>query len=155
MQHLTRKIRLAIPLFFVALLIGFGLFTRFAAISLIVITAVATAAVHWPAEWNSFAELWKGYVITAKDFGNFKLPLLFMILLLPLVFYGGGKISLDHLLLKIMGRNHSVNDRIGDAGAASLAFLVLAVSTIFLEPAWGITFIVLAVLTTAVPSIFR
>jgi hypothetical protein len=78
-----------------------------------------------------------------------------MIILLPLVFYGGGKISLDHLLLKIMGRNHSVNDRIGDAGAASLAFLVLAVSTIFLEPAWGITFIVLAVLTTAVPSFFR
>lgn len=138
-----------------ALFIGFGLFTRFAAISLIVITAVATAAVHWPAEWNSLSELWQGYVITAKDFGNFKLPLLFMVILLPLVFYGGGKISLDHLLLKIMGRNHAVNDRLGDSVAASLAFLVLAVSTIFLEPAWGITFLVLAVLTIAVPAVFR
>lgn len=138
-----------------ALFIGFGLFTRFAAISLIVITAVATAAVHWPAEWNSLSELWQGYVITAKDFGNFKLPLLFMVILLPLVFYGGGKISLDHLLLKIMGRNHAVNDRLGDSVAASLAFLVLAVSTIFLEPAWGITFLVLAVLTIVVPAVFR
>ena len=41
-----------------------GLFTRFTAISLLVVTAVATAAVHWPAEWNGLAELWSGYVIT-------------------------------------------------------------------------------------------
>ena len=37
-------------LFSLALL--FGLFTRFAAFSLIIITMVATAAVHWPAEWQ-------------------------------------------------------------------------------------------------------
>ena len=30
-----------------------GLFTRFAALSLIVITSVAAAAVHWPARWSS------------------------------------------------------------------------------------------------------
>ena len=24
------------------------------------------------AEWNTYAQLWSGYVITAKDFGNFK-----------------------------------------------------------------------------------
>lgn len=138
-----------------AILIGLGLFTRFAAISLIVITAVATAAVHWPAEWSSFAELWKGYVITAKDFGNYKLPLIFVVMLLPLVFYGGGKLSLDHILLKIVGRNHSVDDRLGDANAASLAFLVLAISTVFVEPAWGISFLVLAVLTSALPAFLR
>ena len=41
-----------------ALLILLGLFTRFAAISLVVITAVATAAVHWPAQWDSLGQLW-------------------------------------------------------------------------------------------------
>ena len=84
-----------------AVLILFGLFTRFAALSLIVITVVATAAVHWPAEWGSLAELWSGYVITSKGAGNYKLPLLFLVILLPLLFHGGGKISLDHFLLKL------------------------------------------------------
>ncbi len=138
-----------------ALLILFGLFTRFAAISLIVITAVATAAVHWPADWSSLEELWKGYMITSKGAGNFKLPLLFIIMLLPLVFHGGGKISLDHLLLKLTGRNHEVNDRLGDSTAAALAFLVLAVSTVFLEPSWAIVFLVLAILTVIIPVFTR
>ncbi len=138
-----------------ALLILFGLFTRFAAISLIVITAVATAAVHWPADWSSVEELWKGYAITSKGAGNFKLPLLFIVMLLPLVFHGGGKISLDHLLLKLTGRNHEVNDRLGDSTAAALAFLVLAVSTVFLEPSWAIVFLVLAILTVLIPVFTR
>jgi putative oxidoreductase len=138
-----------------ALLILFGLFTRFAAISLIVITAVATAAVHWPADWSSVEELWKGYAITSKGAGNFKLPLLFIIMLLPLVFHGGGKLSIDHLLLKLTGRNHEVNDRLGDSTAAALAFLVLAVSTVFLEPAWAVVFLALAILTVLVPAFTR
>lgn len=76
-----------------ALIIGLG--TRFFALSLIVLTVVATAAVHWPAEWSSFAELMKGYVITDDGFGNFKLPLLFLAMLTALLFYGPGKLSLD------------------------------------------------------------
>lgn len=138
-----------------SLLILFGLFTRFAAISLIVITAVATAAVHWPAEWNSLDALWKGYVITSKGQGNFKLPVLFIIMLLPLVFHGGGRISFDHLLLKLTGRHLGVDDRLGDASAAGLGFLVLAVSTVFLEPSWGITFLVLAILSAVIPAFLR
>jgi len=138
-----------------SVLVLFGLFTRFAAISLIVITAVATAAVHWPAGWNGFAELWQGYAITAKEAGNFKLPLLFMLMLLPLVFHGGGRISLDYLLLKLSGRHLGVDDRLGDATAAALAFLVLAASTFFLEAEWGIGFAVLAVLTLAVSRFVR
>jgi len=139
-----------------ALLILFGLFTRFAAISLIVITAVAAAAVHWPAQWSSLAELWQGYAITAKDGnGNFKLALLFMVMLLPLVFYGGGRLSLDHLLLKISGRDASADDRLGDAPAAALALLVLGLSTVWLEPSWGLVFIALAVATAVVPRILR
>ena len=138
-----------------AILILLGLFTRFAAISLVVITGVATAAVHWPAQWNSFAQLWSGYVITADDAGNFKLPLLFLVMLLPLVFHGGGKISLDHLLLKITGRDSCISDRFGDGIAAALVFAVLGVATVFLEPAWGITFFVIAVLLGLTPSLRR
>jgi putative oxidoreductase len=133
---------------FAALLLC-GLFTRFAAISLIVITAVATAAVHWPASWHSLADLWAGYVITAKGAGNFKLPLLFIAMLLPLVFHGAGRISLDYLLLKLMGRHLGVDDRLGDALAASLALLVLALATLFLQPSWGLTLLALAIVTAA------
>jgi putative oxidoreductase len=138
-----------------SLLILFGLFTRFAAISLIVITAVATAAVHWPAQWSSAEVLWQGYVITSNGHGNFKLPVLFIIMLLPLVFHGGGRLSFDHLLLKLTGRHLGVDDRLGDANAASLGFLVLAVSTVFLEPSWGITFLVLAILSAVIPAFLR
>ena len=63
-----------------AVLLGVGLLTRFAAVSLLVITGVATAAVHWPAQWGSFAQLWEGYVITADGAGNYKLPLLFAVM---------------------------------------------------------------------------
>ena len=139
-----------------ALMLLFGLFTRFAAVSLIVITAVAAAAVHWPAQWNSFSELWQGYAITSKDgSGNFKLALLFIIMLLPLVFHGGGRLSLDHLLLKISGRSAAVDDRLSDAQATALAFLVLGISTVFLEPGWGLGFIALAFVTATVPRLLR
>ncbi|MGB4767267.1 MAG: DoxX family protein, partial [Rugosibacter sp.] len=72
----------------VAIVIGLG--TRFFAVSLFILTVVATAAVHWPAEWHTLAELLKGYAITDDGFGNFKLPLLFMAMLIPLILYGPG-----------------------------------------------------------------
>lgn len=75
-----------------------GLFTRFFAFSLLILTFVATAAVHWPEGWSSLAELWQGYAISDDGFGNFKLPLLFALMLLPLVLGGAGKLSLDHAL---------------------------------------------------------
>ena len=138
-----------------AVMILLGLFTRFAAISLIVITVVATAAVHWPGEWSSLAELWKGYVITAKGAGNFKLPLLFVVILLPLLFHGGGKICMDHLLLKMTGRESYVSDRIGDGIAAALMFAVMGITTVFLEPAWGISFFVIALILGMAPVLRR
>jgi putative oxidoreductase len=134
-----------------AVMIGLGLFTRFAAISLIVITVVATAAVHWPADWASVAELWKGYAISNKGAGNFKLPLLFVIILLPLVFHGGGKLSLDYLLLKMTGRDAYIADRIGDAHAAAWAFTILGVTTVLLVPVWGYVFFALAALFFLIP----
>ena len=77
-----------------------GLFTRFWALSLIILTVVAISGVHWPDDWNSLAELWKGYSVSNKGFGNFRIPLLFLVMLLPLLFSGAGKLSLDHLLAK-------------------------------------------------------
>ncbi len=78
----------------------FGLFTRFWAFSLIIVSIVAISGVHWPDDWNSLAELWKGYAITNKGFGNYRVPLLFIAMLLPLVFLGAGKVSLDNILAK-------------------------------------------------------
>lgn len=77
-----------------------GLFTRFWAFSLAVVTLVAIFGVHWPDDWSSLAELWKGYAVTNKGFGNYRIPLLFLTMLVPLVFLGGGKLSLDRVLAK-------------------------------------------------------
>lgn len=80
------------------LLFGFG--TRFAAASLLVLTVVATYAVHWPMEWNSLADLAMGYAISDQGYGSFKLPVLFMAMLLPLLFTGPGKLSVDAWLAR-------------------------------------------------------
>ena len=79
-----------------ALLLGLG--TRFAAFSLWVLTIVAIYAVHWPGDWASLNELWQGYAISNKGYGNYKLPLLYLIMLLPLMLNGAGRFSLDHLI---------------------------------------------------------
>jgi putative oxidoreductase len=81
-----------------AVMIIFGLFTRFWAFSLIILTIVATAAVHWPDSYSSLGELLKGYAITNKGYGNYKLPVLYLVLFLPLLFSGAGTASLDHFL---------------------------------------------------------
>ena len=117
-------------------LLLFGLFTRFAAMSLIIVTGVATAAVHWPADWTSLQELWSGYVITADDAGNYKLPLLFVLMLLPLVFHGGGKLD----------------ERTGDLQALGLALLVIGLAVVWVEPAWGGALIGAAALCLVVPQ---
>jgi putative oxidoreductase len=77
-----------------------GLFTRFWAFSLIIVTIVAIAGVHWPEDWSSLAELWKGYAVTNKGFGNYRIPLLFIAMLIPLLLKGTGKLSVDHWLSK-------------------------------------------------------
>ncbi len=66
-----------------ALLLGLG--TRFFAIALSILTLVAIAAVH----------AGHGYSISE---GGWKLPLIYLAMLLPLILNGPGKLSLDHLL---------------------------------------------------------
>ncbi len=77
-----------------------GLFTRFWAFSLIVVSIVAISGVHWPDDWNSLAELWKGYAIKKSGFGNYRVPLLFIAMLFALMFSGAGKLSVDNILAK-------------------------------------------------------
>lgn len=141
-------------LVFSALLV-LGLLTRFAALSLVVITVVATAAVHWPAEWNSLGELWSGYVITSQGEGNYKLPLLFVVMLLPLVFHGGGKLSMDHGLLVMTRRTHLLDDRTGGLQSFGLALMVLGVATVWVEPSWGIPLFIAGMVAVIVPELGR
>lgn len=78
-----------------------GLATRLFSASLIILTIVAIASVHWPEQWGTLAELARGYRIIDEEgdgFGNYKLPLIYIIMFLPLLFGGAGKLSLDQLI---------------------------------------------------------
>lgn len=87
-----------------------GLATRYWSLVLLVLTYVAIASVHWPADWSTFADLWRGYAITDRGYGNFKLPLIFIVMLLPLLFSGAGRASLDHLVRSyFLGTKRSVS----------------------------------------------
>lgn len=67
----------------VALVLGLG--TRFASTALVVLTVVAWAGVH----------AGNGYNICDN---GFKLPLIYLVMFLPLLLSGPGKLSLDHLI---------------------------------------------------------
>ena len=70
-----------------AVALAVGLATRFFSITLFILTIVAWAGVH----------AGNGYNVCDN---GFLLPLMFMIMLVPLILSGPGKLSLDHLLLK-------------------------------------------------------
>ncbi len=78
-----------------------GLATRFFSLSLVILTTVAIASVHWPEYYTNLSNLIMGFRITdaaGDGFGNYELPLLFIVMLLPLFFGGAGKLSLDYLI---------------------------------------------------------
>ena len=124
-----------------AVLLVVGLFTRFAAYSLVVLTFVATAAVHWPSMIAMWGDLAKGYAITDNGHGNFKLPLLFVVMLLPIIFQGPGKISLDFLLARSL-KADTMPEPLADAYAWSLAFLALGIPFAMLIPTFGLILLV-------------
>ena len=78
-----------------------GLATRFFSISLIILTIVAIVSVHWPDHYTTFSHLLQGYRIIDENndgFGNYKLPLMYIVIFLPLLFGGAGKASIDYLI---------------------------------------------------------
>jgi len=89
-----------------ALTLGFA--TRFFSISLMVLTLVAIASVHWPEHLATLSDLIKGYRIVDEigdGFGNFKLPLIYLIMFLPLLFGGAGKLSIDWIVNDRLNRS--------------------------------------------------
>ncbi len=123
-----------------SILILVGIFTRLAAMSLLVITAVATAAVHWPTDWSSLSNLWQGYAISDKGYGNFKLPLLYILMLFPLVFSGAGKLSIDELISKKIGVLVP-NKQAFNLLAIGLGLIVVGLPLSFLMPVFAILLI--------------
>ncbi len=126
-----------------AVLLWLGLGTRMVAFSLLFLTFVATAAVHWPDMVSMWADLLKGYAISDKGFGNYKLPLLFSVMLLPLIFSGAGRLSLDHWLARAAIPS---NERVAvlDLAAWALAAAVLGLPFLMLVPAIGAALLALA-----------
>lgn len=69
-------------------LLVLGLGTRLASLALIILTAVAWASVH------------AGHGYNVCDNG-FKLPLMYLVMLAPLLLSGAGKLSLDHWIARL------------------------------------------------------
>jgi putative oxidoreductase len=129
-----------------AILLIIGLFTRFAAYSLLILTFVATAAAHWPDMLAMWSDLAKGYAITDMGYGNFKLPLLFVVMLLPIIFQGPGKISLDFLLARSL-KADAMPEPLADAYAWSLSLLALGIPFLMLMPMFGAALLLGALVT--------
>lgn len=137
----------------IALLIGLG--TRFFAFTLFILTVVATVSVHWPAEWNSLSELWQGYAITAKNgSGNFKLPLLFALMLLPLILSGPGKLSIDALIARMLGARDSEQAGAGALGWG-IVLLGLGLPLALLFPVFGLLLAALGVALAVASRVLR
>lgn len=119
----------------VALVLGFA--TRGVAFALFVLTVVATAAVHWPSDWMMFSDLVQGYAITDRGHGNFKLPLLFMVMLVPLILRGAGSLSVDALLARRAGIDAQEKPN-ADAIAWSLGAVALGLPLAMLFPVLGL-----------------
>lgn len=89
-----------------AMAIVIGLGTRAFSGILIILTLVAAYAVHFPEQWTGLADFLKGYAITDKGYGNYKLAALFTAMLLPLVFLGPGRLSVDALISRWLSPAH-------------------------------------------------
>ena len=126
-----------------AVMLWVGLGTRLFAFILLFLTFVATAAVHWPTMLGMWSDLAKGYAITDMGHGNFKLPLLFCVMLLPLIFGGGGRFSLDRLVAKLTGAHDPVP--LHGPLTWALAAAVFAIPFLMLLPAFGVALLVAAI----------
>lgn len=92
---------------FGALALLVGLFTRFFSLALMVLTVVAMLSVHWPEHWSTLQAFFTGYRFEDVDgdgLGNYKLPVLYLLMFLPLLTGGAGRLSLDSAWFSKAGR---------------------------------------------------
>lgn len=135
-----------------ALWLGFG--TRFFAFSLLFLTFVATAAVHWPDMWTMWSDLLKGYAITDAGHGNFKLPLLFVVMLLPLIFNGPGKLSVDYVIARLVGAT-TYPAATNDFYTWAIAAAVVGLAFLMLTPLFGAALLALAAVLALIGRYLR
>ncbi|MCU0754463.1 MAG: DoxX family protein [Xanthomonadales bacterium] len=133
-----------------ATLLLLGLATRLSAFVLLVLTGVAIVSVHWPESWSSLAELWQGYAISDKGQGNFKLPLLFALMLLPLVGIGPGRLSLDALIARRAALPVRP-DPVDDLAAVGLALLIVGLPLAQVMPLPGYALVLAGATALGVP----
>ncbi len=126
-----------------AVMLWIGLGTRIFAFILLFLTFVATAAVHWPTMLGMWSDLAKGYAITDMGHGNFKLPLLFVVMLLPLIFGGAGRLSVDQLIARVTGTRDPLP--LHGPSTWAIATAVFAIPFLMLMPAFGVTLLVAAI----------
>lgn len=124
-----------------------GLATRLSAFCLFVLTVVATAAVHWPDQWMMLGDLARGYAITDAGHGNYKLPLIFMVMLLVLILRGGGKLSIDALIAWRAGND--APQPWADFHAWGIVLLALGLPLAMLVPVAGLALALVGVLLLA------
>ncbi|MEM7017246.1 MAG: DoxX family protein, partial [Pseudomonadota bacterium] len=94
-----------------AVAIIIGLATRFFSAALVILTIVAILGAHMPAPgaWDNLQDLWNiayHHNQMRNDSYGFEIPLLYLLMLLPLVFVGPGRLSLDYLVLLIIKDKH-------------------------------------------------
>lgn len=65
-------------------------------------------------------------------------------MLLPLLFLGGGKLSVDHLLVTLTGRSTSLDQGSEDVLAFAIATLILGLVAVYLILSWGIVLLLLS-----------
>ena len=132
-----------------------GIFTRAFSFSFLILTAVAIWTVHWHPDWTQFfpgaglGALWEGYAISNDGAGNFRLPLIFMVMLVPLLLAGPGRVSIDNLLTKLLGRE-SVPEPRNDLFSIALVALGLGIPLLFLVPVLGVVLVIIGVIAAFV-----
>ena len=101
-----------------------------------ILTIVAIASVHWPDDFMGVADLLMGYAITDRGHGNYKLPLIFLVMLLPLVLRGAGRFSLD-ALISHLSRNEVIPQPNADGYAWGFLAIALGLPMAMLLPTAG------------------
>jgi len=82
-----------------AVLLVLGLATRSVSVIFIFLIIISMSSLYIPASWDSCIALSQyACQMCDSECGNFKLLLIYMVLFLPLLFSGAGKLSLDHLV---------------------------------------------------------